>query len=162
MTFGYELVNPQDPSQQKAPQDTGRGTKTETKDQLLCLDGQGVGPRRNHELENQHRENRTDRINQNTLCLKNGRGPRPDAQLGQQRPYHGGARHDDQAGKQQRLGNRPIEQPPCRDSTPPERDERAPGHQPTNRGLFPAKARDLEVEPALEQDHCDGEIDDDM
>jgi hypothetical protein len=103
---------------------------------------------------------RADRVDQDAFRFEHGRDPRAQSQIANQRSHDGGSGDDDQPAEDDRLHPRPVQAPVRCERATQQRNQRAPGNEAPDRRLLALQSRNLEVEPALEQDHRDRELDD--
>ena len=124
------------------------------------LGGQRCHSRDGHQLQDEPGKQRADRVDQDALCLEDRLEPRSQPHVAQQRLDDGGTGHDHQRAEQGREIPAPAEHQPGQRGGANQRHQRAPRDQVADGGLLPFQAGPLEVEPTLEQDDRDTEVDD--
>ena len=99
----HDRAEPQEPGQDESAEYPRSEAEPEARHHIAQSARDRVGPRHEHDLEDENREDHADRIDQHALGLENRLGPRTQAHLAEQRRDDRGSGDDHQAAEKGRL-----------------------------------------------------------
>ena len=150
---------PQSGHQDESCHDTRRDPEAEAHGDQLSLSCQCFNHRGGHDLKDGRSQQRTDRVDEYALRLEHSPDPWSEPHVSKHRPDNGRAGHHDEGAEQEREIPRPTQYDTCQPCGGDDGDDRTDRDETPDGRLLTLDPRPLEVEPTLEQDDGDTEVD---